>query len=281
MSTAHTPARQAAQPTGIAGLVALVTGRRRTGPAPRHLSAGYAGSVGSQPEDGDRRRAAGRGPDGRAPGGPSTDDDGDAAAPPRRLRPGAPGRDRRRQVEAELIGLRSDVAPDWWQPCWERGLDDGGLAPGPLFDALSRFHPDVRVVHGIAVTGTTAVIEHVLVGPGGVVVAGTEHCPGRVRTDGVHLRVRGRDRSPVIDLALWRAEVVRRTLETHGLGGVPVHGVVHWDHVEALGDRPVCLRGVPLLSAGATVGLAAAGIALSPLTIERIVETLTVRPVVR
>jgi hypothetical protein len=279
MSTAHTPARRAAPPTGIASLLALVTGRRRTGPAPGRPTEASPGTVGPRATGDGRRGPDRRGPERADTGARPTEIGGGAPAPPRRLRPGAPGRERRRQVEAELIGLHADVAPDWWRPCWERGLDDGGLAPGPRFDALSHFHPDVRVVHGIAVAGTTAVIEHVLVGPGGVVVAGTERCPGRVRTDGVHLRVRGRDRSPLIDLALWRAEVVRQTLADRGLGGVPVHGVVHWDHVGALGDRPVCLRGVPLLSAGATVGLAAAGVAVSPLMIERIVETLTVRPV--
>ncbi|MEV4422632.1 NERD domain-containing protein [Patulibacter sp. NPDC049589] len=151
----------------------------------------------------------------------------------------------------------------------------GDLPPEPLFDALAALQPGVRVIHGLGVAGTSTVIDHVVVGPGGVVVAGSDSSTGRVKSDGVHLRVRGRDRSPVVDVALWQAEVVRATLDQRGIAGIPVHGVLHWEHLEGLGDRAICLRGVPLLSAGATVGLAAAGDAVSPLAVERIVTALT------
>lgn len=212
----------------------------------------------------------------------SADRDGDHArnaATSRVTHPGAARRARRRQVEAELIGLGAPGGelPEWWGPCWERGLD-GALPATSLIDELAAPHHGVRTLHAIAVEGTDVMIDHIVLGPGGVVVAGTEGCSGRVRTDGVHLRVRGRDRSAIVDLALWRAEVVRRTLERHGLRDVPVHGVVHWEHVEGLGKRPVCLRGVPLLSAGATVALAAAGRFVSPLTVERAASALDRAP---
>lgn len=197
--------------------------------------------------------------------------DGDARRASRK--PGSAARARRRLVEARLIGLGDGAGPDWWEPCWERGVE-GDLAPDRLFDTLAAFRPEVRVLHGLGVAGTSTIIDHVLVGAGGVVVAGTESCAGRVRTDGVHLRVRGRDRSPLIDIALWRAEVVRATLAQRGIRDVPVHGVVHWEHLEGLGDRAISLRGVPLLSAGAAMGLAASGVELSPFAIERIVAAL-------
>ncbi|MDO9406764.1 NERD domain-containing protein [Patulibacter sp.] len=184
-------------------------------------------------------------------------------------------RSRRRDVEAELIGLHVGGTEDrsWWEPCWERGLDDG-VPTDRLFDALRAFRPEVRVLHDLRVAGAPAPIDHVLVGPGGVVVADSEACQGRVRTDGVHLRVRGRDRSPMIDVALWQAEVIRSTLRQRGIRDVPVHGVLHWQHLEGLGDRAICLRGVPLLSAGAAMGLAGTGIDLSPLSVERITAAL-------
>ncbi len=190
-------------------------------------------------------------------------------------RPGADARRRRQDVEAELIGLRQDPAaePAWWCTSWERGLDEE-VPADRLFDDLGRMDPTVRVLHGLHVVGTTTVIDHVLVGTGGVVVAGTETCPGRVRTDGVHLRVRGRDRSPLVDVVLWQAEAVRAALDVRGFGHAPVHGVLHWHHVDGLGDRGICLRGVPLLSAGGVLGLAAKGRIVSPLTVERIAGAL-------
>jgi hypothetical protein len=222
---------------GLAGLWSTLAGGRRAAPG--------------APEDGGPRR-------GRA-----------------FTRTGADARRRRRDVEAELIGLRQDPTsePAWWCTSWEQGLDEE-LPADRLFDDLGRIDPTVRVLHGLHVVGTTTVIDHVLVGTGGVVVADTETCPGRVRTDGVHLRVRGRDRSPLVDVALWQAEAVRAALAVRGFGHVPVHGVLHWQHVEGLGDRGICLRGVPLLSAGGILGLATKGRTVSPLAVERIASAL-------
>lgn len=176
--------------------------------------------------------------------------------------------DRRRRVEAELIGLHGPE-PDWWSACWRRGLADDP-DPDHLFEVVAAPLPDVTVVHGLPVGGTEATVDHVLIGPGGVVVVDSVSCPGRVRSDGVHLRVRGKDRSTLVDVALWRAEVVRATLATHGLDGVPVHGVLHWRDAEGLGPRAICLRGIPLLTAGAATGLAANGLVVSPLVAGRV-----------
>ena len=278
-----------------------VTRRRRrandpTADAPRSTTVDTPGSSGgtTAPQEGPSGSPAGTtsGVDDAAPrtgglqaatgargaeGAPPVAPDPDARGPrPDKASRGA-GRvpERRRAVEAGMIGLGDAEAGElpWWGPCWERGLD-GGTDPDRLFDELRDFRREVRVLHGLRVAGTASAIDHVLVGPGGVVVADTETCPGKVRTDGVHLRVRGRDRSPMVDVALWQAEVVRATLERRGIRDVPVHGVLHWQHVEGLGTKAVCLRGVPLLSAGATMGLAAVGTEVSPLAVERIAAAL-------
>lgn len=285
-------ARRASTPTvpapGLGSLVAALTGGRRGTSNPRRpvrlrrrrgsgsVSAGpgpEAAPTDASPGSGRREPSAGSPPGAPRPSGDDDRPHGKGEQHRSSWKPGSTARTRRRLVEAQLIGLPGGTGPDWWEPCWERGVD-GGLAPDRLFDTLAAFHPDVRVLHGLGVAGTGTVIDHVLIGTGGVVVAGTESCTGRVKSDGVHLRVRGRDRSPLIDVALWRAEVVRATLAQRGIREVPVHGVVHWEHLEGLGDRAISLRGVPLLSAGAAVGIAASGIELSPLAIERIVAAL-------
>jgi hypothetical protein len=237
MSSAGRAPSDADDPRGLAGLVSTLSGARRT-------TTGTSG--GRTP-----RRGRGFG------------------------RSGTDARRRRRDVEAELIGLRQEpgAEPAWWCSSWERGLDEE-LPADRLFDAMGRIDPTVRVLHELHVVGTTTVIDHVLVGTGGVVVVGTETCPGRVRTDGVHLRVRGRDRSPLVDVALWQAEAVRAALDVRGFGHVPVHGVLHWQHLEGLGDRGICLRGIRLLSAGGILGLATKGRAVSPLVVERIAQAL-------
>jgi hypothetical protein len=237
MSSAGPAPSDADGTRGLAGLVSTLSGGRRP-------STGTRG-------DGERRR-------GRSFG-----------------KSGAEARRRRQDVEAELIGLRQEpgAEPAWWCSAWERGLDEE-LPADRLFDVLGAIDPTVRVLHELHVVGTTTVIDHVLVGTGGVVVVATETCPGRVRTDGVHLRVKGRDRSPLVDVALWQAEAVRSALDVRGFRHVPVHGVLHWQHLEGLGDRGISLRGVRLLSAGGTLGLAAKGRAVSPLTVERIAQAL-------
>lgn len=280
---------------GIAAVVAALTGPRRSA----NRTAGRAGRLGRHRDAGGATPSEDRADAGsaaaptvriggtRRPGPESCAPEpgaGGTPAPERRTGEAGDGAaigraggnrpaESRRAIEAEMIGLGAD-APAWWNACWSRG-SDADQDPRELFPLLTRMVADVRIVRDLRLTGTDEVIEHVLVGPGGVVVVDTVWCPGRVKSDGVHLRVRGRDRSPIVDVALWRTEVVRAALMRSGLGSAPVHGVVHWRTSADMGNRAICLRGVPLLSAGAAVALAAHGIALSPHAGERIVTLLT------
>jgi hypothetical protein len=282
MSGAQPTTRILGERSGATALVAALVGGRRAGRNARRddrrsrgatTDAAPADEACEDPVAGPGTRASDPVGDQADPGG--VGGAGSRTRTAKASRRGSGARERRRLVEAQLIGLHDGgaVDPPWWGPCWERGLD-ADLPADRVFDALQTFHPDVRVLHDLRVAGTAMAIDHVLIGPGGVVVADTESCEGRVRSDGVHLRVRGRDRSPMIDVALWQAEVVRATLERKGLRDVRVHGVLHWQHLEGLGARAICLRGVPLLSAGATMGLAATGVDVSPLGVERIAAAL-------
>lgn len=275
MSAAQTATSGPDRDRPLAGLVAALAGGRRSGSGTRRpvarlrrkpLRGTGAETRGALTDAVGEPTGTGHGPEQEQPGREKGRTGGPTSSS---------ARARRREVEAELIGLHRSAGrdPAWWEPCWLKGLDSE-LSPEHLFDALATLHPEVRVLHRLGVAGSPSVIDHVLVGPGGVVVADTETSTGRVRTDGVHLRVRGRDRSPIVDVALWQAEVIRTTLAQRGLRDIPVHGVLHWHHLDGLGDRPICLRGVPLLSAGAAMGLAVSGIWLSPLSIERATAAL-------
>lgn len=200
----------------------------------------------------------------------------EGSEPRRRKRARAAGVPPRRPVEAELIGLRG-AEPDWWTTCWERGVAETE-SPNALFEAIVGELPGVVASHDLRIAGTDTTIDHVVVGPGGIVVIDTVRCPGRVRSDGVHLRVGGKDRSTLVDMALWRTETVRSVLAARGLRDLPVHGVLHWQDAAGLGARAICLRGILLLTAGAAAGLAANGIAVSPLAAERAREALEARP---
>jgi hypothetical protein len=148
----------------------------------------------------------------------------------------------------------------------------GGPAPtaAKRFGALRVEHPAVHVLHDLCIPKSPARIDHVLVGPGGVVVANTKDYAGRVRSNGIDLRVRGRNRSAAVDVCLWQAETVRALLDRAGLGLVPVHGVLHWLRPGGLGAERIDLRGVRLLTARETMDVATGSDLLDPEVAERV-----------
>jgi hypothetical protein len=148
----------------------------------------------------------------------------------------------------------------------------GGPAPTAArrFSDLGVEHPAVHVLHDLCIPHSPARIDHVLIGPGGVVVANTKDYAGRVRSNGIDLRVRGRNRSAAVDVCLWQAETVRATLERAGLGLVPVHGVLHWLRPGGLGAQRIDLRGVRLLTARETMDVATGTDLLEPDVAERV-----------
>lgn len=157
-----------------------------------------------------------------------------------------------------------------------RTAASGGVAPAAArrFSDLRVEHPAVHVLHDLCIPHSPARIDHVLIGPGGVVVANTKDYAGRVRSDGIDLRVRGRNRSAAVDVCLWQAETVRATLERAGLGLVPVHGVLHWLRPGGLGSQRIDLRGVRLLTARGTMDVATGADFLDPEVAERVALVL-------
>jgi hypothetical protein len=116
-----------------------------------------------------------------------------------------------------------------------------------------------RTVHG-----TPARLGWIVLGPGGAVVVEIHDGPGRVASDGLRLRVGRRDRSDLIDVCLWKAEIVRAVLAQAGLGLVPVRGAVCWTARRRLPAKPIELRGIPVLPVEETVELVRTGRAVGP-----------------
>lgn len=167
-------------------------------------------------------------------------------------------RERRRAAAAEA-GEPFDPyeRPPWHVALW--GVGDGaGRIAAERFRALRDLHPEVEALHHRRVPGPRgATIDHVLVGPAGVVVAGSWRWEGFVEVVGDRLLVGGRNRTRAIDGVVGRVDAVRATLAQAGFAGVPVRGVLHCVVTEdVLLDGALELREVPLLNALGTMGRA-------------------------
>jgi hypothetical protein len=100
-------------------------------------------------------------------------------------------------------------------------------------------------------------IDHVLVGPAGVVVASSSRWEGFVEVVGDRLLVDGKNRTRAIDGVVGRVTAVRANLAAAGFAGVPVRGVLHCVVTEdVLLNGALELREVPLLDALGTMGRA-------------------------
>jgi len=147
--------------------------------------------------------------------------------------------------------------PPWHVAIW--GVGDGA---GPLaaerFRALGGMYPDVQMLHHRRVPGPRgATIDHILVGPGGIVVASSSRWDGFVEVRDGRLVVDGRNRTAVIEGVAGRVEAVRGLLGMSGFGGIPVLGALHCVETEdVLLDGSLALRDVPILDALGVMGLA-------------------------
>lgn len=124
--------------------------------------------------------------------------------------------------------------------------------------ALRDLHPEVELLHRRRVPPLRSAADHVLVGPGGVVVAASPRWPAGVLINRGRLIVGGRDRTREVDVVVRQVAAVRDTLKAQGYAGVPVHGVMHCLETEDLAlDGSLAVGKVLLLDAMGTLGRAA------------------------
>lgn len=161
---------------------------------------------------------------------------------------------RRREAEAAGQAFDPEEALPMHLRAWSIGADGERLA-AERFVALADRYPDVCVLHDRREPlRRRANIDHVLVGPAGVVVADTKHWAGAVRITQGRLVVRGRDRTKAVEGVNGQVSAVRSVLVQAGFGAVPVLGVLHWTRTEgARLDGSLELRDVPLLDAAGTM----------------------------
>jgi len=183
----------------------------------------------------------------------------------------------RRRAEVEAAGGVWD--PDEPVPsyiaAWETGAV-GEEEAAAQFAALGPTYPRVRVLHDRRESvRARANIDHVLVGPAGVVVADTKAWSGRAVVRDRDLVVAGRKRSEATIGVLEQVGKVHAALERAGLRGVPIFGVLHWLNREGLVlDGRLAPRGVPLLDAKGVLLRAHAGNDLDDTAIAAVVEAL-------
>jgi hypothetical protein len=217
----------------------------------------------------------------RIPDAPPADDDGPGPGRSGRLR--TLGR-RRLAAWRESRRRQADAAGELWDPNepppWHLALLTGGDGAERIaadrFDALSGLYPSVRVLHDRRIPGPRGLrVDHVFVGPAGVVVAQSERWSGYVQIQGRRLLVDGRDRAGAVHAVVKRVEAVRGILETAGFAGLPIQGVLHCVETEdVLLDGSLHLRDVPLLDALGTIGRAVDGDVMGEEDVRRLVAAL-------
>jgi hypothetical protein len=187
----------------------------------------------------------------------------DSVPPPPILLESAPGASARREYERrrdnrearakERLGPLAGVALALaGEPSHQRAWDKGSTGEVKLAAKLERWTADAGVVllHDRRVPGSVANIDHIAVGPSGVLVIDAKRYSGRIgveRRGGLftprtqHLVVAGRDRSKLVDGVLHQRDVVQAHTD------VPVRAVLCFVD----GDWPLFgaleVRGVPVV----------------------------------
>jgi hypothetical protein len=135
---------------------------------------------------------------------------------------------------AALVGWRLRFRPSEQARTWQRGAA-GERQTARLLDRLTR--DGYVVFHDLAVPGSTANVDHVVIGPSGVFVIDSKQWTGSVHqgTDGLvwhnHYPL---DRT--LEMVCWEAETVGRLLGTRAAALLCVHGAhVHGGGVDAQG----------------------------------------------
>ena len=174
---------------------------------------------------------------------------------------------RERRIERWRLRRRTEAAEadEPWdpheRPPWHvRGLasaDGRADIAADRFRALRDLHPAVEALHARRVPGRRSTIDHLFVGPAGVVVAGSRRWTGFVTVQRGRLVVAGRDRTRAVDVVTRQVAAVRDALEAEGYAGVPVRGALHCvETQDVLLDGTLAVGDVRLYDALGVLGLA-------------------------
>jgi hypothetical protein len=141
--------------------------------------------------------------------------------------------------------LRFRPSPD--AIAWRRGAA-GERRTARLLDPLARH--GWAVLHDLAVPGSQANLDHLVIGPGGVFVIDSKQYRGRLQLDAVGKLWHGRyPLAPAVRVASWEADQAAQVLPDPGMAVAPivaVHGAqVPWAKVVVDGVRVVTARRLP------------------------------------
>jgi hypothetical protein len=140
----------------------------------------------------------------------------------------------------------------WFRPspdavAWRRGAA-GERCTARLLAPLER--QGWVVLHDLAVPGSRANLDHLVIGPGGVFVIDSKQYRGRLQLDGVGKAWHGRyPLAPAVRAVSWEADQAAQVLPDPGMAVVPivaVHGAqVPWGKVVSDGVPVVSARRLP------------------------------------
>jgi Nuclease-related domain len=154
-------------------------------------------------------------------------------------------------------GLRFKSSPE--AVAWRQGAA-GERRTARLLAPLERH--GWAILHDLAVPGSRANLDHLVIGPGGVFVLDSKQYRGRLRLDAVGKLWHGRHPlAPTLGAVSWEADQAAQALPDPGVAVVPivaVHGVqVPWGKVVVDGVPVVAARRLPsmLLGLPAVLGL--------------------------
>jgi Nuclease-related domain len=157
---------------------------------------------------------------------------------------------------ATAWGLRFKPSPD--AVAWRQGAA-GERRTARLLAPLE--HQGWAILHDLAVPGSTANIDHLVIGPGGVFVIDSNQYRGRLQLDAVGKLWHGRHPlAPTLGAVSWEADQAAQALPDPGVAVVPivaVHGAqVPWGKVVTDGVPVVAAQRLPsmLLALPAVLG---------------------------
>jgi len=142
-------------------------------------------------------------------------------------------------------GLRFKSSPE--AVAWRQGAA-GERRTARLLAPLERH--GWAILHDLAVPGSRANLDHLVIGPGGVFVLDSKQYRGRLRLDAVGKLWHGRHPlAPTLGAVSWEADQAAQALPDPGVAVVPivaVHGVqVPWGKVVVDGVPVVAARRLP------------------------------------